>query len=169
MPDSHVLIEVRDYIEERIVAMEKRVYDRLTHDREALQLQAREYERRLEGLNHENARILAAQSDAIRKEVYDAGKKELEIRMDNASREISVRFDSSIKDIDLKREETIRRITVLEQASIVERATAEEHARQTSVDITERNRRTTITLWAIGVGVTFVNIAIGILIKVLFK
>ena len=46
--------------------------------KDAIKLQAIEYERRLENLNHENARVQSAQDTFLRREVYDAKENELD-------------------------------------------------------------------------------------------
>ena len=45
-------------------------------DREALKLQAAEYERRLDNLNHEHARIAATQITYVSREIWDRAEKE---------------------------------------------------------------------------------------------
>lgn len=46
-------------------------------------LQAREYERRLEALNHENARILQAQEKSVSVEKFDGAQSQISQRIDN--------------------------------------------------------------------------------------
>ena len=69
----------KDLMEER----DKWYQKRYTEDKEAalvsqkmrddtLALQAKEYERRLEGLNHENARIITAANLSVSRELFDA-------------------------------------------------------------------------------------------------
>ena len=56
---------------ERIEALEKLIDYKFESHRRALELQAREYERRLESLNHENARISKSNELYIGREVLD--------------------------------------------------------------------------------------------------
>lgn len=48
-----------------------------------LEKQAKEYERRLEGLNHENARILAAQDKSVSAEKFDGAISQLYQKIEN--------------------------------------------------------------------------------------
>ena len=47
------------------------LYEKIHSIKKAIKLQATEYERRLEGLNHENDRIKEVQKDSIPREVFD--------------------------------------------------------------------------------------------------
>ena len=61
----------------RFEALEKQMDERRQSDREALSLQAREYERRLDGLNNEHGRIEKAASLFVTREKFDAAVDEL--------------------------------------------------------------------------------------------
>lgn len=68
-------------LEERIEHL-KEVY---RHDKEAIQkaldLQASEYERRMETLNHEAARVLDVQTRSVNQEIFDELKKNTEQKL----------------------------------------------------------------------------------------
>jgi hypothetical protein len=67
------LNEVRD-VKQNALAVELRNEAKLKEV--ALELQAKEYERRLEGLNHENQRILTAAAKAVSNEKFDGFERE---------------------------------------------------------------------------------------------
>lgn len=68
----------------------------------ALELQAREYERRLEGLNHEAARILESQQKSISVEKFDG-----------AVGQVNTRIDSIQKSFDEKYAELSKRVYII--------------------------------------------------------
>ena len=127
-----------------------------SHEREhrlnerALRLQAKEYERRLETLNHENARILDAQSTYVRKDNFESAHKELGLRL-----------DAGMHEQDVRRDEMLRRIAELEKASIALRAITEEKEKALVLLQTDHSRRLTLTMWGIGLAITILNIALG--------
>lgn len=88
MPDDHLLpvpydrraevltprdlSHLRELFDLRLGEMEKRFVEREDSREKALALQAEEYERRLDGLNNENERILDAQSKSVSLEKFEA-------------------------------------------------------------------------------------------------
>lgn len=68
MPDD---ITLREYIE-KVIELKFKAYD------DALDLQAKEYSRRLEQLNGEAAKLKDMQATYVSREVYDAKVKELD-------------------------------------------------------------------------------------------
>jgi len=60
--------------------LQKRLDERRDHDKEALSLQAKEYERRLAGLNHEAEQLRRMQATYLPREVYEAEARELRTR-----------------------------------------------------------------------------------------
>ena len=63
----------------------------------ALELQAKEYARRLELLNHENARVLEASSKSVHRDVYNADYRGLNSRLDNLTKDIeTIRREISV-------------------------------------------------------------------------
>jgi hypothetical protein len=58
------------------------------HLKVALKLQAKEYERRLTDLNHENARILAAQEKSVSVEKFDGAVGQIYEKHDSTMREL---------------------------------------------------------------------------------
>ena len=64
-------ISLREYIE-KVIELKFKAYD------DALSLQAREYTRRLEALNHEAQKLTTMQATYVSREVYDAKIKELD-------------------------------------------------------------------------------------------
>lgn len=130
----------------------------------ALRLQAKEYERRLETLNHENARILSAQDTYLRKDNYESGKKELEQRIDTLVREFSQRFESQANLSATNRDATNARITNLEQGAKELAALTAERKNATDIAIAERTRRATINMWLIGTIVAIVSLAASLAI-----
>ena len=74
-PDVEIQIKneihhLREVLSERISALEKVYDERFKALADALKLQAREYERRLESLNHEAARIAESQAASVNAERY---------------------------------------------------------------------------------------------------
>ena len=61
---THEETTIRE-LEIKLAAMERRFEDLRASDKQALELQADEYERRLVNLNNENARIQAAQNTYV--------------------------------------------------------------------------------------------------------
>lgn len=74
---------------DRIVRLE----ERQKADRQARKLQAVEYERRLEALNHENARILANAAIYLPREVFDGYVKEAAAREQRLAEAVSLARD----------------------------------------------------------------------------
>lgn len=72
--NSDTSVSLREYIE-RIV----REHERSTQ--QALEVAAKEYERRLDALNHEYSRIREIQVSCVSREVYDMRHDELERRL----------------------------------------------------------------------------------------
>jgi len=70
-PDHDLLLQIN----ERLIALTAKVERELEARDQALALQAREIERRLEGLNGEAARINAAANKSVNVDVYEADKK----------------------------------------------------------------------------------------------
>lgn len=77
------MISLRDFIEERLDAIQKlhqkdiEAFKQYTHATdEARKLQAAEYERRLDALNGEQARIAQSQATYISREIWEAFQKE---------------------------------------------------------------------------------------------
>lgn len=70
MTDPDV-VRLRDYFERLLHEQERRYELRLDQMDKALTLQAKEYERRLNSLNHEAARILAAAEKSVSLEKFE--------------------------------------------------------------------------------------------------
>ena len=71
-------VSLREYLEHKICALDKRIDERLCSRDNALALQAKEYERRLGDLNHEQARLLADRERFLPRETYEAHRKDLD-------------------------------------------------------------------------------------------
>lgn len=67
-------------------------------DDRALSVQAKEYERRLEDLNHEASRILAANAANVSREVFDKTIGDLNRRVDENKNEILGRLTVTVKE-----------------------------------------------------------------------
>ena len=64
-------VALREFIERILAEESKRRDDLRAEDRRALDIQAREYERRLDALNHEHARLDKAQLAYVPRETYE--------------------------------------------------------------------------------------------------
>ena len=64
-------VSLKEFIEVRLAEMEKRLDERQRIHDNALTLQAREYERRLEGLNHEHARLASDRERYTTREKFE--------------------------------------------------------------------------------------------------
>ncbi len=71
-------VALREFLEHKIEALDKRIDERLCAQSKALSLQAREYERRLEQLNHEQARLAADRERFMPREIADQRQKDYE-------------------------------------------------------------------------------------------
>ena len=65
------IVGLERLLSERIAALRLRFEERIQADDAKLKLQAQEYERRLEALNNENARILKAQESSVSADKFD--------------------------------------------------------------------------------------------------
>jgi len=128
----------------------------------ALRLQANEYERRLEDLNHENARILLAQETYLRQDVYNSAHKELSLRTDTLVKELLQRLDAQVEIAVAARNTLSKRVSDLEIANKELTLLTEERKNITNINLADRNRRTTITMWLIGIVVTMVSISVSV-------
>jgi len=70
---------LKELVNEKIAAMDKSWSLRESAQKEALRLQAKEYERRLEMLNGEQARIAQIQMSSISRELYENDRKNDEV------------------------------------------------------------------------------------------
>lgn len=69
-------VSLREYIEQKVCALDKRIDQRFIALEKALELQAKEYERRLEALNGEQARIAKSNAMNLPRETYAADRKD---------------------------------------------------------------------------------------------
>lgn len=86
MPSEWTIDTLKEHFEKQFAALHEREKLRA----EALTLQAAEYERRLESLNGEQARIAANQSSSVSRELWDSTERE--------DREWKRRADAAIAD-----------------------------------------------------------------------
>ena len=77
---------LKDPLLERIEGLRALSFERSAAAKEALALQAKEYERRLDALNHEHERIAANQASSIPREVFDRVIGQHESRMADLER-----------------------------------------------------------------------------------
>ena len=133
----------------------------------ALKLQAKEYERRLEALNHENARILSAQETYLRIDNFDAAHKELLLHVDTMARELGQRIDTQVEAETAAQRSLAKRVTDLELANKELVVLTEERRNTTLASLADRNRRTTITMWLIGLAVTIISISVSVALTLL--
>lgn len=64
-------IQIKDYFERRLVDLEEHLRSIRSGDREALKLQAIEYERRLEALNGEQAKISGLERNYVKLDMFN--------------------------------------------------------------------------------------------------
>jgi hypothetical protein len=76
----------KDCIEKKLAILE----ERLQGAKEALKLQADEYERRLEILNHEAQQLKDMQTTYIPRETYEISHKSLEMKLENVQKLVYV-------------------------------------------------------------------------------
>jgi hypothetical protein len=76
------VIALREYVDMRLAAIDGRLTERRTADIAALTLQAREYERRLETLNHAHEQAREKERDFLPREAYDAAHQNLMRRVE---------------------------------------------------------------------------------------
>ncbi len=100
----HIRIEVREYINERITAEVKRISERLEDERANLRLQALEYARRLDELNHAHTQARQIQSDYVRNDLFQASLKDLALQLQTAKKEADIKNDTINTDIRSLRE-----------------------------------------------------------------
>lgn len=89
--------QLKELLTQRASYFEKITDERFTATTKALELQAREYERRLHDLNGEAARLRVIQETYIPREVYEVGHKELQ-RVSDARYEEILRSLSELKE-----------------------------------------------------------------------
>jgi len=63
---------------------------KIESNEKALELQAKEYERRLENLNHEAERLRSMASTYLPRELYEAKNKEIEIKIESLQKIVSI-------------------------------------------------------------------------------
>lgn len=77
MAGEHQPITLREYVEQRINDQDRIWQTRLDASRTALELQAREYARRLDDLNHVYARTTEQTATFMRRDVYAVEREKL--------------------------------------------------------------------------------------------
>ena len=116
MGDSPATVEV---LLEKIIQLRDEFYTYIETSRRELVLQAREYERRLADLNHENERINEVLSESVPREVFTQNhKSELE-KQTKTAEERAHRFGEIQKQIDELK--LINQTAVGAKSAIVER------------------------------------------------
>lgn len=75
MADNMTDVALRDHLETQIRELDKRIDQRLCAQAKALTLQAKEYERRLEDLNHAHAQHLADRALYLPRETYTTDRR----------------------------------------------------------------------------------------------
>lgn len=81
-------VTLRHYIDVKIDYERKILDQRIDFMNVALRLQAIEYERRLEGLNHEQARLASDRERFVAREVYETAESSLSVWRDGVNRAI---------------------------------------------------------------------------------
>ena len=74
--DTSIHVTLKEFVESLLEAQDKVTDAKFKASKEALDLQAKEYERRLEDLNHEHQRNIERNADYIGKEKFEAFEKE---------------------------------------------------------------------------------------------
>ncbi len=100
----HIRIEVREYIKEQIASEVKWLLSRIEDERNAIRLQATEYARRLDELNHAHAQARQVQSDYVRSDLFQASLKEVALQVQTAKKEADIKADNINTDIRSLRE-----------------------------------------------------------------
>lgn len=70
--EKRELVTLREYLEHKVCALDVRIDERFVSRDKSLALQAGEYQRRLEALNHEQARLAADRERFMPREVSEA-------------------------------------------------------------------------------------------------
>ena len=94
--------------DERIECLREITNIRLEAVAKALEIQAAEYLRRLDDLNHENERVETAQNKSVSRDIYDAGHRDHDNKMNAITKELHLKVDG----ID---EKTCEKITILQR------------------------------------------------------
>ena len=93
--------QLEKYLTLKIEALEKVINTRLDAQSEALRIQAAEYERRLENLNNENARINKAAAASVLRELYDSQSATVDRRINNLELgQVTIETKASQKDLN---------------------------------------------------------------------
>jgi len=95
---SERALREREYVamRESLEALKALFDQQAVSDRRALELQAQEYERRLEDLNHAHAQAVEAQARTVPRELFDAYVKETAAREDALVEAQAERFNTAI-------------------------------------------------------------------------
>ena len=115
---------VRELFDAKVEALEAKFAETISSMQKATDLQAIEYKRRLEELNHEKERIVAERANSVSREVWDrfqteynAWRQSYEVRqadgvsrreLDQRAKETDLRIETSGKDFTTYKEETRR-------------------------------------------------------------
>jgi hypothetical protein len=94
-------VTLKAYIEQAINAETKRIDTVLGENAKALAHQAEEYERRLDALNHEQARITARDAEFVREKVYEGEIRSLGDKIDLNSRGL-VKVESAVTVVEVR-------------------------------------------------------------------
>lgn len=128
----------------------------------ALTLQAKEYERRLDALNHENARIIAIQAKSVSTEVYEAQQLNLKQALDLQAREYERRIDEMKTDFEkYKESQAIEIRSLREYRAGEERSLIVKTENRTQSDWASNNKLITTSV-TIGIFAIIVTIIIAI-------
>ena len=93
--EAEEIKHLRELYDERFASIKKQ----LEMKDEALKIQATEYERRLDGLNHEAARILESQSKSISVDKHEGFSNQVHSKIDQATRTMEDKYSGLSKQV----------------------------------------------------------------------
>jgi hypothetical protein len=149
-----------------------RLQERLTSRAEALKLQAQEYERRLDVLNHahEEAREVASRT-VSRKEFEDYVKSTMTAREQAAKTEsdkrelalqrVDEKFEDYVKRYEQRQREVDQALTIQKTASEAAKQFASEAAQKAQLAVTEQAAETNLRMGVLGLILSAVVIAVN--------
>lgn len=120
-PTPHDAVKLREFLEQRIGYLEKLIDQNDRAQSKALIIQAGEYQRRLEVLNHAHETAREKERDFLSREVFDGYVQSVNERLNRSELKLAGtadrdRLEATAKIIDARFEELSKRITETERA-----------------------------------------------------
>lgn len=148
------LRSLKEHFDWALSSLKERHDDKFTQLAKALELQAKEYERRLAELNHAHDRAVTVQHTYVTQEKYDERAQSDTDARDAALLRVNEKFDEYVKRYEQRQRE-------VDQALAIQKGAAEQAQRIAEEQGRKSNRNIAIATIVITVVMTVINFVTG--------